>query len=154
MRTRGYLIIAAMLFAVELLCGIGLIGIIGGIAGATTILAGQTFPTFRRKIYVASGFLLVVFATFGWLTLNIWIAKQNATPIITACERFRSDNGRYPSDLKELIPKILPSLPGARSTFAARHFVYHSDRPGLCFVAMFHGVFCYEFRSDNWMGNE
>ena len=155
MQTRGYLIIAAMLFASELLLGIGLIGIIGGLAGATTaIVSGQRLPTFRRKVEVATVFLLVMFATFGWLTLNIWIAKQNATPIIAACKRFRSDNGRYPSDLKELIPKVLPSLPRARSTLAARRFVYDSDPPELCFFAMFHGVFCYDFRSENWMTDE
>jgi hypothetical protein len=155
MRTRCYLIIAAMLFAVELLCGIGLIGIVGGLAGATTaFVAGQTLPTFRRKVQVTTVFLLVVFATFGWLTLNIWMAKQNATPLIAACKRFQSDNGRYPSDLKELIPKMLPSLPKAHSTLAGRQFVYDSDRPELCFAVMFHGLFCYDFRSEKWTTNE
>jgi hypothetical protein len=155
MQSRGYLIIAAMLFASELLLGIGLIGVIGGLVGATTaIVSGQGFTTLRRKVQVATVFLFVVFATFGWLTLSIWFAKQNATPLIAACKRFRSDNGRYPSDLKELIPKVLPSLPRARFTLAARQFVYDSDRPELCFAAMFHGVFCYDFRSENWMANE
>ena len=155
MQTPGYLIIAAMLFASELLLGIGLIGIIGGLVGATAaIVSGQSLPTFRRKVQIAIVFLCVMFATFGWLILNTRIAKQNAVPIIAACKQFRSENGRYPSDLKQLIPKLLPSLPNARSTLIARRFVYDSDRPDLCFAAMFHGVFCYDFRSESWVANE
>ena len=148
MRTPRYLIIAATLLASELVLGIGLIGIIGGLVGATAAIA------LGRKIQIVTVFLCVMFATFGWLILNIRIAKQNAFPIIAACKRFRSENGGYPSDLNQLMPKFIPSVPNARSTLIARRFVYDSDRPELCFAAMFHGVFCYDFRSESWATNE
>jgi membrane-bound ClpP family serine protease len=125
MQTSRYLIVAAILFASELLLGIGLIGIMGGLVGVmAAIFSAQSFP---RRIRSATVFLGVMFATFGWLILNTRIAKQNAIPVIAACKRFRSDNNRYPSDLKELTPALLSSLPKARYTLAARQFAYDSS---------------------------
>jgi hypothetical protein len=155
MRTSRYLIVAAILFVSELLLGIGLIGIMGGPAGAIVVLASaQSLPTFRRRIQIAAVFLFVVFATFGWLSFNIRVAKQNAVPVINACEKFRSAYGHYPSDLNQLTPKLLRSVPTARYTLLAKGFAYHSGPPELCFAAMFHGVFCYDFQSESWTTND
>jgi hypothetical protein len=152
MQISRYLIVVAILFVSELLLGIGLIGVIGGLVGA--IAAIVSAQSFYKRIRIATLFLGVALATFGWLILNTRIAKQHAVPVIAACKRFRSDNNRYPSDLKELTPTLLSSLPKARYTLAGRHFAYDSSRPELCFAAMFHGVFCYDFQTDRWTTNE
>lgn len=155
MQTSRWLTVAATLFASELVLGVGLIGVIGGLVGvAVALFSDQQSFLSRRRIQVASAFLCVVLATFGWLALNIRIAKRNAAPIIAACERFRSAHGRYPFGLDELTPNLLPSLAKARYTLVAGEFAYHSDPPELCFAAMFHGVFCYGFQSGTWMTNE
>ena len=155
MRISRWLTVAATLLASELPLGIGLIGIIGGLVGLiAAFLSAQRFLIFRQRIQIASAFLLVVLATFGWLSLNISMAKRHAAPIIAACERFRSVRNRYPSDLDELTPTLLPSVPKARYTLVARQFAYNSDPPELCFAAMFHGVFCYGFQSRSWTTNE
>ena len=155
MRTSHWLTVAATLFASELLLGIGLIGIIGGLVGVVLAFVSAQRPvTFRRRIKIASVFLCVVLATFGWLDLNIRIAKRNAAPIIAACERFRSAHNRYPSDIDELTPNLLPSVPRAGYTLVARQFAYSSGPPELCFAAMFHGVFCYGFASATWTTSE
>jgi len=155
MRISHCLTVASTLFASELLLGIGLIGIVGGLVGVVVAFVSAQRPAeFCQRIKIAGVFLCVVLATFGWLDLNIKIAKRNAAPIIAACERFRFDHNRYPSDLDELTPTFLPSVPRARYTLVARDFVYSSGPPELCFAAMFHGVFCYGFESATWTTTE
>ena len=155
MWTSRYLTAAAILIGLELLLGIGMIGIVGGLAGTIVAFASAwRLPMFRQRTQIAAVFLCVVFATFGWLSLNIHIAKQNAVPVINACERFQSRYAHYPSDLDQLTPNFLPSVPTARYTLMARKFVYGSDPPELCFPAMFHGVFCYDFQSESWATND
>jgi hypothetical protein len=155
MRTRKYFTAAALLFATELVLGTGLIGIVGGIVGAVVvILSAETIPALRQRTQLAALFLTIALATFGWLGLNARVAKQNAITVIAACKRFRSEHGRYPSALNQLVPNQLPSLPPARYTVAARKFVYGPEPPELCFAAMFHGVFCYNFQADSWTAND
>lgn len=150
-----YLVIAAALLMSELLLGIGLIGMIGGLVGAVvTFASAQSLPIFCRRILIVTVFLCVVLATFTWLSFNIRIAKQNAVPIIKVCEQFRSAHNRYPAALGELSPRLLPSVPPARYTLMAKKFIYDSDPPKLCFVVMFHGLSCYDFQSGSWKTNE
>ena len=51
-----------------------------------------------------------------------------ARPLLQALERFRSEQGRYPQMLDELVPHLMPALPGASSEDGAgRPFVYHGQ---------------------------
>lgn len=152
MQTSRFILVAAILLASELFLGIGLIGIVGGLVGA--LVAAQRLTNSAGKIRIATLFLCVAFATCGWLSLNIRTAKQHAVPIIAACERFQSAHDRFPSDLRELTPKLLSTVPRAGYTLIARRFAYDSDRPELCFAAMFHGVFCYDFQTKGWTTND
>jgi hypothetical protein len=144
----------AVLFALELVLGVGLIGITGAFVAGIVLFLPSREMSLRQKLQVSTVFLCVALATFGWLIFNTRLAKQQAIPVIAACKRFRAEHSHYPSDLNQLVPSLLPSLPAARYTLVARKFVYDADRPGLCFAAMFHGVFCYDFQSDRWLANE
>lgn len=42
------------------------------------------------------------------------IADENAPLIIAACERFYTDNSKYPMTLDDLVPRYLPSIPRAK----------------------------------------
>lgn len=147
-----YFVVAGTLFALEMMLGIGLIGIGGGFLGGAILLLTGRGP--RGKLQTAGLFFCVALGTFVWLDANVRVAKTNAVPVISACKQFRSEHGRYPSNLAELTPTPLTSIPRARYTLVARKFLYDSDRPALCFAAMFHGVFCYDFRSDQWVTND
>jgi hypothetical protein len=154
-RMRSYLIFATALFALELMLGVGLIGIAGVFVAAIVLfLPSREWPNVRRRLLVVAVFICVATATFGWLVLNTRLAKRNAAPIIEACKRFRVEHERYPSSLSEVVPKPLSSLPAARYTLVANRFVYDPDTPALCFAAMFHGVFCYDFPTQKWVTNE
>jgi hypothetical protein len=150
--TTKYLLIAGALFAFELILGIGLIGIVGGFVAAT--ISCLTDRGLQQKLCAAGMFICVVLVTFCWLNINERTARTRAIPVIEGCKEFRAKHSRYPSNLTELIPVPLPSIPTARYTLAARKFFYESDRPALCYTAMFHGVFCYDFRSDQWIAND
>jgi hypothetical protein len=145
-------VVAGILFTFELTLGIGLIGIGGGFLAATiSFLAGHCL---REKLRTAAIFVCVILGTFGWLVVNARMARRNAIPVITACKQFQSEQGRYPSNLTQLTPIPLASIPRARYTLAAKQFLYDSNRPALCYAAMFHGVFCHDFRSDQWVAND
>lgn len=147
-----YWVVAGALFVTELVLGIGIIGIPIGLTVAPAILL--TRNRLRERMRRSAVFLGLALATFGWLVLNTRIAKSNAALVILACKQFRAERNRYPSDLHELIPSPLPSLPAARNTLAGRKFVYDKNRPALCFAAMFHGVFCYDFQADKWVAKD
>lgn len=145
-------VVAGALLAAELMLGIGIIGLPVGLIVAAAILL--TRDRLRERIRKSAVFLGLALATFGWLVLNTRIAKSNAVPVILACKQFRAERNRYPFDLHELIPSLLPALHVARYTLAAREFEYDRERPSLCFAAMFHGVFCYDFQSEKWAAND
>jgi hypothetical protein len=112
---RRYLIFAAVLLVSELALGVGLIGAAEIlVAVVVLLLPSREWPNLRRRLLVASAFICVALATLGWLAVNTRVAKRNAIPVIAACERFRVEHNRYPSDLNELVPALLPSLPRAR----------------------------------------
>ena len=152
-RRSGYLVLAALLFALELMLGLGLIGITGGLAGAIGFSPGSRRPM-RQRLALGLVFLALAVASFGWLLVIADTAKHNAVPVIRACKKFRAEQGRYPSSLNELVPALLPSIPPARYTLAGRKFAYAPERPELCFAAMFYGLFCYDFQTDRWVAND
>jgi hypothetical protein len=153
-KIRNCLLLAGVLFVLELLLGIGLIGIIAGISIAIAQALASRAAGLRRRFLPSSIFLLVALATFGWLSLNVEVGKRNGIPIIRACEKYREAYHRYPSSLHDLVPEFLPSIPRARHTVVARDFIYGSEPPGLCFSAMFHGLFCYDFAEGTWTTND
>ncbi len=57
-------------------------------------------------------------------TLQIKIAEANAKQIVTACEQYRTDNGKFPDKLAELVPTYLSSVPRAKYTLTSGDFRY------------------------------
>ena len=147
-----HLLIAAVLLAIELALGLGMIGVPAVIVAAVVLLGGN--QRLAVRLQVAALYLCVSVLTFTWLVYNVQIAKRRAIPVIAACKQFKAEHNRYPTQLNELIPATLTTLPNARSTLVARHFGYDATRPTLYFPAMFHGVFFYDFQTDSWTTNE
>jgi hypothetical protein len=58
--------------------------------------------------------LLTFAIAFGNGNLQWKVSDANAQRVITACEEFRVVNGRHPSELDELVPKYLTSVPPAK----------------------------------------
>ncbi len=55
------------------------------------------------------------------------ISDVNAERVIKACEEFRVVNGRYPSELDELVPKYLTSVPRAKYCMTGEFRYNNSD---------------------------
>jgi hypothetical protein len=147
-----HVLIAAVLLAIELALGLGIIGVPAVIVAAVVLLSGK--PRFGMRRQVAALYLCVSVLTFTWLVYNVHIAQRRAIPVIAACKQFKAEHNRYPTQLNELIPATLRELPNARNTLVARRFGYDATRPTLYFPAMFHGVFYYDFQTDSWTTND
>ena len=95
--------------------------------------------------------------TLGLVLVNssfqLTIAEANAPRIIAACEKFHSDNGRYPKTLDELVPRYLSYIPRAKYCFDYGEFRYwnHEEEPMLewCVVPPF-GRKIYTFNDRRW----
>jgi hypothetical protein len=152
---RKHLIISGLFLVSEAWIGIG-IGTAVGMMGVVLALVGaitQKEERFRL-LGVAAIYALLCVATVGILTSNWRVAQHRAAPVISAIDRFHSDQGRYPNTLDELVPAYLPSIPRAGFTWLARRFGYYAERPQLYFPAMFHGVVSYDFSTHSWTTND
>jgi len=147
-----HVVVAAILLAIELSLGLGIIGVPAAIVAAVVLLGGK--QRFGVRLQVAALYFCVSVLTFTWLVYNVHLAKRRAIPVIAACNQFRAEHSRYPMQLDELIPANLTTLPNARNTLVARRFGYDATRPILYFPAMFHGVFYYDFQTDSWTTND
>jgi hypothetical protein len=153
---RTHLIIAGLILALEAWLGIGLFGSSVGIICPIVfvILAFSEKPRRRQHFRVAAIYALLFIATFAVISLSATVAQHRATPVISAVNRYRSEHGRYPTDLNELVPEYLPSIPHAGFTRLSRNFRYYNERPQLYFAGMFHGVFAYDFPTESWRAND
>jgi hypothetical protein len=149
---RSHFIIAAALFGLEIILGIGLtIGV--AFTVAVVVLAIPTKP-FQKRFQVAAIYTCVCFATLNLLRFNWRLSQNHAAPVIAACKDFRQAHGRYPDQLTELVPEFLSSVPRPSYTLVGRRFAYVATPPNLCFAAMFHGIVCYDFPTDKWKTND
>jgi len=85
----------------------------------------------RRGIYRAAVFVFAVAASSGLFALNRDLAYKRADVVIAAVEKFRSEEGTFPSSLDALVPRYLEKVPAAaplRGSF--REFDYSLDENG------------------------
>jgi hypothetical protein len=147
--------IAAAMFAVELILGIGVLGGSGFFIAAICILIyygdGRSWRALLRTALV---FALLGLVTLLWINLNWRIAERRAIPLATACDSFRLKNGHYPKSLDQLVPTFLPAIPSAKLTVVGSRFGYSEDPPSLYFAVMFHGVATYHLESQTWSTND
>jgi hypothetical protein len=157
---RKHLIIAGLVLAFEAYVGVGLIGMGYGMVLVVvfTILTIAQRQRRSERFRIAVIYTLMFVATMALLLSNIRLAQHRADPVISAVNRYHSEHGHYPKTLDELVPAYLPSVPRAGFTLLSRDFRYypfHNDeRPQLCFAAMFHGLFAYDFYTGSWRTNE
>ncbi len=82
------------------------------------------------------------------------IARANARRIVAACEAYHAANGKFPTDLHELVPQYMPSVPVAKHCLAWGRFIYSSsdsERPLLFWhVVPPHGRSIYDFETRRW----
>ena len=147
--------IAGSLFVSELLLGVGIIGASGFLIALVILLSSDR----NKKAIVAALKIATIYTMTGLLTIAFLVksasaAQRNAEPVIAACKQFRDTHNRYPASLDELVPDFIPEIPDARHTLVAHHFLYDPSRPQLYFVAMFHGIYAYDFPQDQWVTNE
>jgi hypothetical protein len=151
-----HLIISAVIFALEAAVGVGLLGIGIGMVMMLVGLASAIRPSEKRWHYlgVAVVYASLCVSTIGVIVSNWRVAQHRAAPVISAIERFHSEQGRYPGTLNELCPAYLPSIPKPGFTLLSRRYGYIADRPQLYFPAMFHGIVAYDFATHNWTTND
>ena len=80
------------------------------------------------------------------------ISDVNAERVIEACEEFRVDNGRYPSELDELVPKYLTPVPRAKYCVTGKFHYSNSGDDGCMMYWNRYGLYCriYDFDSKRW----
>ena len=154
MPTRTLLLILAVPIGLELLFGVGLFGGIAIFASAILLLLfaldRKFFPHSLRHAVVLA---IIGLSAIWYIEINWKVATTRAGPIIAAANQFKSERGRYPSSLNDLIPRYIPAIPPANH-FVGRRFGYSADPPSLYFAVMFHGVASYDFQSQKWLTNE
>jgi len=152
---RANLALAAILFGLELLLGVGLIG---GTALFVALISFILFicnkGSFPHALRLAAIYLVLGASTLAYINLNWKVAVSRARPVIAAVNSFHGKYNRYPESLDELVPQFLPAIPNARLTVVAKHFGYAQDPPSLYFLVMFHGVASYDFQSQRWLTND
>ena len=154
-----HLIIAVALVLIDVVLGLGLGAMIGLIAVIVALIAacgrlrdGRGELTNAPRVVAV--YLAVVLTSVGLLGFEARLAERNAAPLIAACNRFKAERQRYPSQLSGLVPDFIPTVPRARFALVANEFRYEPNRPSLYFVGMFHGIFYYDFQTSRWGANE
>ena len=81
------------------------------------------------------------------------IAKANAEKVVSACEQFRADNGRFPHTLDALVPEYLGFVPRAKYCLMWDNFLYfnNGEHPILVWVDVPpFGRPTYDFQNRRW----
>jgi hypothetical protein len=94
----------------------------------------------RVVVFVFLVAIVILWARFYFANLRVTddprsesdltAAADQAQPLLDALERYRADNGLYPTTLNQLSPAYLPSLQGLHAfRYSARHsdWVFQSD---------------------------
>jgi len=69
-------------------------------------------------------YTIMALSVLGSNYLNNDIAMQRAESLVTKIEEYKGDNGNYPLQLKELIPKYIDSVPIAKYALGFNRFYY------------------------------
>src|SRR5690242_18294871 len=88
-----HILIGAMLLAIELPLGLGIVGVPALIVATIVLLGGNQRLGVRLR--VAALYVGVSALTFTWLVYNVHVAKRRAIPVIAACKQFKSEHNHY-----------------------------------------------------------
>jgi hypothetical protein len=96
---------------------------------------------------------LTVFAILSTFMFNRHMGQVNARRIIEAVEGYRSEQGRYPERLENLVPQYFSKVPRAAIRFESTKYYYmhHKDSHSLMWAeAPPFGRRIYHFESKTW----
>lgn len=116
-----------------------------------TLISKRTrFPSYKS-----------IFILFVTCVLGVMYSEQldeaapgRAMPLVGALEAFKSDSGKYPGSLDELMPKYLAELPSVKPVLSPPQFRYAirpDGPPHLSFEATGQFAhFSYDFSTKKW----
>ena len=96
---------------------------------------------------------LTVIAILGTFMFNRHLGHVNARLIIKAVEDYRSEQGKYPERLEDLVPQFLPKVPHSaiRLTSTKYYYLYHKGYHSLMWSeAPPFGRRTYQFETKEW----
>ncbi|MGD8226744.1 MAG: hypothetical protein PVI20_03120 [Desulfobacteraceae bacterium] len=96
---------------------------------------------------------LTVFAILSTFMFNRHMGHVNARLIIKAVEDYRSEQGKYPERLEDLVPQYFSKLPPAAIRFESTkyHYIHHKDHHRLMWAeAPPFGRRMYHFETKKW----
>ena len=79
----------------------------------------------RKLVWKAGIYLITIIAIFTTVLLNVKMAETNAKRVITAVQDYRTEHGKYPETLGDLVPKYFDKVPIA-SVRLSGNFIYKS----------------------------
>ena len=76
------------------------------------------------------------------------MARRNAQQVVQACELFHADQGRFPGNLEELVPRYMESVPRAKYCLIGRFQYFNSGNPMLVWqvVGFYRRIYFFEER--------
>jgi len=92
----------------------------------------------KIRLITAGIFSLMVVCIITAVHLNNQLARNRTLYLAAACEKFKSERGRYPEKLSDLVPADIPEIPSAKVTLIYSGFMYiaREDRHAILFVAI------------------
>ncbi len=89
----------------------------------------------RFTMAIACGLAVLVYvvtcdAIFTARDATNRLAEKNAEPVIAALKQFKTEQGRFPGSLNELVPRYLQTIPRAASAWRHNHFWYEASHRG------------------------
>jgi predicted PurR-regulated permease PerM len=124
------IIIASVIFVVDaFVINQGVIALIFIFAVFLAFLPKAIYLHIKKKSPRLQLYKCVIYTVMAVLILvsnytNNQIARSRAERLIVAIEEFNIDNNTFPSDLKELVPRYMDSVPNAKFTFGMNKFRY------------------------------
>ena len=105
----------------------------------------------------AKGLFVILVCSFGSMAYCDWldsVAVARAEPVVLAIERYRTNEGKYPASLNDLVPKYVNFFPDLKPTGNSPKLEYEQMGSGPI-LAFKNGVVfsrkVYEFWSGNWV---
>lgn len=100
-----------------------------------TVAAAPTRRLLAKKVAL---WVLLPVATIGTISANNALARSRAEVVIAAVHAYKRERGVYPSDLEQLVPAFLPSVPRAKLTLGFSRFEYlaRDDKAWLHYTSL------------------
>jgi len=105
----------------------------------------RRWPASGRHLTAAAVWCLALAGLVTFSRFNVSLSARRSDEVIAACRRFEAEHGRLPSDLEDLVPAYLPSVP--RASWAIHGFFRYTAgaSPELSYFAPWPREVVYSF---------